>query len=792
MSVNTKNTPLPNLQRIYNTQQTILGDMKDNDILLPGMSADDFRKINKAIGELNLEEDQPDPVGDAPSATSQFSSVDGALNEISQDRSIDAKATLDTYGVTARDALDRARSLATYEDTLGVAVSTIGKAFGPTAATVLEALREDPRQSYREMIAPLAALDYYSKEPTYDLAQPTSAGKGTRASPSKNTFFGYEIDTKPVGNIPMSQRDQARSDATPDTGPVSSMTPSQQVGTMSRSKRSGIGESYGKKGAEQTSAEAEAAATASNTASVGVGTAAAAAAARGARSSTDYGFGEGGNEGPAGGTGSSGSGKGGTGESGSMGGDTGAGPDSEGSESGAEGPGGWNTGGRIGALIQHLQTGGDVENADTNMEVANVPMGVVDDADGAPSPFSGGTGVEDDLDMDVEAGSYVLNAESVQLIGISDINAVIRDAYSIAAALGKEVPADYDPQNKVPIRISNGEAIIPKALVEIIGLDKLEKWNQKGLQLRKQKEEFMAEQQKQQPPQQQQVASEAPMQQQMQQLMSNGTLVKTVQQLEKEEARDFFRQEAEKQEEAGTQVPIEDVREWIKEQAEQVEEPTAANLQGMFRSGPPINQGITVEEIPDEPIESIPVPSEKQEAPLNKYNTLYGHGKYRYLLPKGKEITDMTISEIYNLQDSLRKETQDKSLTTTAVGGPQFLQKTIKDLLSRNKNITEDTLFTPDVQNQLTKQIFKEEKVYAFIENPIKKGQNLSAVQYNLAGRFASLPLKNNKSYHEGQKPAMTSDEFRKLLLQIQKLGTEKGIPLLIESIINGETSLRK
>ena len=65
-------------------------------------------------------------------------------------------------------------------------------------------------------------------------------------------------------------------------------------------------------------------------------------------------------------------------------------------------------------------------------------------------------------------------------------------------------------------------------------------------------------------------------------------------------------------------------------------------------------------------------------------------------------------------------------------------------------------------------------------------------MQYNLAGRFASLPLKNGKSYHKGQKPAMTSDEFRKLLLQVQKLGTEKGIPLLIESIINAETKLRK
>ena len=240
-----------------------------------------------------------------------------------------------------------------------------------------------------------------------------------------------------------------------------------------------------------------------------------------------------------------GSGRGGTGSSGSLGGgydssDSGSssGSDSSGSGGAGDAPGAadssqpFQTGGRIGALIQHLQTGGEAENADTNMEVANVPMGVVSDADGAPGPFSGGTGVEDDLDMEVEAGSYVLNAEAVQLIGISDINEVIRDAYAIAVALGKEVPADYDPQNKVPIRISNGEAVIPKALVDIIGLDKLEKWNQKGLQLRKQKEKFMAQQQ-QQPPQGPQVAAEAPMQQQMGQLMAKGG--------EAEEEEDFFK-----------------------------------------------------------------------------------------------------------------------------------------------------------------------------------------------------------------------------------------------------------
>ena len=165
--------------------------------------------------------------------------------------------------------------------------------------------------------------------------------------------------------------------------------------------------------------------------------------------------------------------------------------------------------------------GGEVDNADTNMEVANMPMGVVGDRDGAPAPFNGGTGVEDDLDMEVEAGSYILNAEAVQLVGVSDINNVIRDAYTIAARLGKPMPEDYDPQNKVPIRISNGEAVVPKALVDIIGLDKLEKWNTKGLDLRKQKEKMQAQQQQAQA-QEPQVAAEAPMQQQMGQLMNQG------------------------------------------------------------------------------------------------------------------------------------------------------------------------------------------------------------------------------------------------------------------------------
>ena len=457
MSINTSNTSLSKLQRIYDTQQTILDEMKDNDILLPGISAEDFKKINEAIGKLNLEEGQPDPVGDDAAVNSPFSNVDNALGKFSQNRDMDVKGLLDTYGVTAKDALDRARSLAQYEDTLGLAVSAVG----PTIGKVLEAIRRDPRQTYKEMIAPLAALDYYSHEPTYDLPQPTSVGKGTRATPdTKDTFFGFNVDKKPVDPVPTDPYSPYSSE--PD--PVSTMTPTEQAQTMASSRLEGIGEVEAPTGSFSDDTAAQ----------------------WGGYDGSDQG--------------------GGTGDTGGDIGDTSS----------------MNTGGRVGALIQHLRTGGDVENAETNMGNANIPMGIVNDPDGAPSPFSGGTGVEDDLDMDVEAGSYVLNAESVQLIGISDINAVIRDAYSIAAALGQPMPQDYDPQNKVPIRISNGEAVIPKPLVDIIGLDKLEKWNKKGLELRKQKEKMMAQQQQAQPPQQQQVAAEAPMQQQMGQLMDKG------------------------------------------------------------------------------------------------------------------------------------------------------------------------------------------------------------------------------------------------------------------------------
>ena len=137
-------------------------------------------------------------------------------------------------------------------------------------------------------------------------------------------------------------------------------------------------------------------------------------------------------------------------------------------------------------------------------------MGVIRDPDGAPGPSRGGAGVSDDLTMEVPVGSYVLNSDAVGLRGSTYINDKIKEAYDVALASGQEVPADYNPEDKVVIRISNGEALIPKPLVGPIGQRLLEKWNNEGLKVRakrKKEEEKMMAQQKLQGPQ---VASEAP------------------------------------------------------------------------------------------------------------------------------------------------------------------------------------------------------------------------------------------------------------------------------------------
>ena len=137
-----------------------------------------------------------------------------------------------------------------------------------------------------------------------------------------------------------------------------------------------------------------------------------------------------------------------------------------------------------GGQIKGYQEGDLVEDdqADTQLDDLGLgPLGIVNDTDGT-------TGVADDLEMDLPDGSYVLNAEAVELAGVGPINTIIKKAIDLAIEDGVDLPNEIKTAEKVPIRISKKEAVFPEALVRYIGLTKLEKMNARGLRAREQRQ----------------------------------------------------------------------------------------------------------------------------------------------------------------------------------------------------------------------------------------------------------------------------------------------------------------
>ena len=149
-----------------------------------------------------------------------------------------------------------------------------------------------------------------------------------------------------------------------------------------------------------------------------------------------------------------------------------------GSGTGVGGGDAWKHGGQI----KGYQEGDLVvpEQADTELDIEGLgPMGLVDDIDGEQV-----TGVADDLEMQLPEGSYVLNAHTVELVGVRDLNEMVKEAISIAIESDLPLPKEVDATDKVPIKISNGEFVIPAVLVPILGVENLEKMNKRGLEYR--------------------------------------------------------------------------------------------------------------------------------------------------------------------------------------------------------------------------------------------------------------------------------------------------------------------
>lgn len=123
----------------------------------------------------------------------------------------------------------------------------------------------------------------------------------------------------------------------------------------------------------------------------------------------------------------------------------------------------------------------EIQNTGTSSQpTGDGPTGFVE---AKPESLDDGTKVADDVPVDVEDGSFVINAAAVEFAGSEDIKKMLVDAISEARRQGIDISGDenkIDRENAVSLLVSRGEVVVPPILAKIIGYDKLNKINNRG------------------------------------------------------------------------------------------------------------------------------------------------------------------------------------------------------------------------------------------------------------------------------------------------------------------------
>ena len=102
----------------------------------------------------------------------------------------------------------------------------------------------------------------------------------------------------------------------------------------------------------------------------------------------------------------------------------------------------------------------------------------------------GGGPTDDGVPTSLPEGTFVLNAASVEYHGTKHINDLIKKSVRNLVKKGVQISGeDLNPDDDVPVAISNGEYIIPPEVARDIGIKKLEDMNERGLEYRKKIEE---------------------------------------------------------------------------------------------------------------------------------------------------------------------------------------------------------------------------------------------------------------------------------------------------------------
>jgi len=129
-----------------------------------------------------------------------------------------------------------------------------------------------------------------------------------------------------------------------------------------------------------------------------------------------------------------------------------------------------------------------VVEAARGLEVPAMPQEDMVNTDGDPQkngmidvPGKSNTGIADDVPMDLPEGSFVINAAAVEFAGLTDIEQMIKKAEEQEERLiNQGTLKKSDQVSKTPVLLSNREVYIRPNIAKIIGIDKLEKINNRG------------------------------------------------------------------------------------------------------------------------------------------------------------------------------------------------------------------------------------------------------------------------------------------------------------------------
>ena len=153
-------------------------------------------------------------------------------------------------------------------------------------------------------------------------------------------------------------------------------------------------------------------------------------------------------------------------------------------------------GGMVEANPLEFALGGDVPTQDPRLEPIAVPQQVAD-PNAAP-----GAAKADDVPLQLEEGDFVLSRDAIRIAGKEDIENMVKKAIDFARSKGHPIvnsfPSNVDP---VDVLVHNDEIVIPSALAEIIGMDRLEKINNRAKEKQQATQEQEAQAQAQVPQQ---------------------------------------------------------------------------------------------------------------------------------------------------------------------------------------------------------------------------------------------------------------------------------------------------